>query len=332
MYLAGLAPEPVLLEQKRDLQRRILENQKCLRRRDDFPPGRGCQWVSSSLVVCCAQSDFEMRSSRSPLSLFHTRPYTVSLTQSLLLSLPLCRLSVSRTLTFTTECRLPVNTCKALGGSRTPNSMHSCLAGRRARDERRPAGRKDVGYEICSFYLARRHQWRANGTARLKSFAEKGRNIRLNHRNGTHSSRSNCSLYCGTQSGLFHFERHSSFKMPCKHADHMETTPTTWTLGNYYRLITWDHRAAIYFFTWENFYCFLQIFMTIIKLSGNKWRSYFRIQSYQCLRLPETSSLIFFICLEIKQMKNLWCWSRTKWWVMVVPKIFSSFKTKDILH
>lgn len=168
-----------------------------------------------------------------PLSLF-TLVHTVSLTEILLLSLPFRRSSAAY-IDIHAKCRLPRNTCKALGGSCTSNSMHSCIAGRSTRGKRRPAGRKDVGYEIYCFYLARRHQWRANGTAQLKSFAEKGPNIKRNHRNGTHSSHSNCSLYCGSPSGLFQFERHSSYKKPCTCTctDHMETRTTTWTLGNY---------------------------------------------------------------------------------------------------
>lgn len=167
-----------------------------------------------------------------PTLAFHTRSYTQFPWPSLSSSCCLCGSHARRTLTFTAECRLLRNTCKALGGSCTSNSMHSCIAGRSACDKRRPAGKKDVGYEICSFYLARRLQWRANGTARLKSFTEKGPNIKLNHRSGTHSSHSNCSLYCGTSSGLFHWERHLFFKIPCKHTDDMETRPLdTWKLS-----------------------------------------------------------------------------------------------------
>lgn len=145
-----------------------------------------------------------------------------------------------------------LNTCKALGGS-----MNSCIAGRGARDKRRPSGRKDVGYEICSFYWARRLQWRANGTGRLKSFAERGPNIKLNHRHRTHSSHSNCPLNCCTQRGPFQLESHSSFKMPCKHTDRMETRPRTSTLGRY----LWQHSrpsSCCLLLHFENFYCFLQ--------------------------------------------------------------------------
>lgn len=223
-----------------------------------FSIGQGCQGLLRSVRFLKCEATVAALA-------FHNCSYAQFPWPSLPSSRCLCAARACRTLTFTAECRTPLNTCKALGGSRTSNSMHSCIAGRGARVKWIPAGRKDVGYEICSFYLARRQQWRANGTARLKSFAEKGTNIKLNHRNGTHSSHSNCPLYCGTPSGLFHLESHSSFKVPCantviawkrdtKHG-HLETINGS----------TWGHCSVICLVALDNFYCFLQHLIPIIK-------------------------------------------------------------------
>lgn len=230
--LNGRAQSPPLSWTERNRQQRSLENEKFLRRRDDFPEADavgGSQWI----LRFAARRRILKCEATVPTLAFHTRSYSQFPWPS-----PSSRcLSATRArhiLTFTAEFRSPWNTCKTLGGSRTSNSMHSCFAGRSTLDKRRPAGRKDVCYEICSFYVARQHHWRANGAARLKSLAEKGPNIKLNNRNGTHSSHSSCSLYCCTPNGLFQLERHSSFKMPCKYTDHMETMrPTAWAFGNY---------------------------------------------------------------------------------------------------
>lgn len=139
-----------------------------------FSRSRGCLGGSQWILRFAVRRRVLKCEATVPTLAFHTRSYTQFPWPSLSSSRCLCATGARRTLTFTAECRSPWNTCKTLGGSRTSNSMHSCFAGRSARDKRRPAGRKDVCYEICSFYLARRHQWRANGTARLKSFAEKG--------------------------------------------------------------------------------------------------------------------------------------------------------------
>lgn len=131
----------------------------------------------------------------------HSFVHPVSLTESLLLSLPLCHRSaayidIHRRVPFAVEHMQNVRLLAHLLTRCTPalpEEAHVINGGQRE-------GRMSV-MRFVAFIQPGGINEEQMGRPGLKALQKKGLNIKLNHRNGTHSSHSSCSLYCGTQMG-----------------------------------------------------------------------------------------------------------------------------------
>lgn len=93
-----------------------------------------------------------------------------------------------------------------------------------------------------------------------------------------------------------------------------------------------------FLFTLDNFYCFLQIFIRLIKLSGNKWGSYFRpnvISVWNSLKWADWSIYLRWNKTNIQKLFDVGS-SKQKtdeWWRLAVgcPTIWQAQKYSQVL-